>query len=92
MRLSTLRTKQGSVYLLKVIIVIVMIAMIISLLTGLGFLLKDTDKPGSRRTHRVLGIRVGLAITLMVLIGYGLATDQLAISAPWHNPSAGTAP
>lgn len=71
--------------MLKVIIFILLLAMIVSLFTGLNFLFKDSDKPESRRVLWALGIRVGLAITALGLIYFGLETGQLELSAPWHN-------
>lgn len=73
--------------MLKVLIFLVMIAMVISLFSGLVFLFKDSNRPESKRTLYALGIRVSLAITLLLLIGYGLYTGELGVHAPWHNPS-----
>ena len=72
--------------MLKVLILVVLIAMVISLFSGLVFLFKDSNTPGSKRTLYALGIRVSLAITLLLLIGYGLYTGELGVHAPWHNP------
>ncbi len=71
--------------MLKVIIFILLLAMIVSLFTGLNFLFKDSGKPESRRVLWALGIRVSLAITVLGLIYFGLETGQLELSAPWHN-------
>jgi uncharacterized membrane protein len=73
--------------MLKVLIFLVMIAMVISLFSGLVFLFKDSNRPESKRTLYALGIRVSLAITLLLLIGYGLYTGELGVHAPWHNPA-----
>lgn len=73
--------------MLKVLIFLVMIAMVISLFSGLVFLFKDSNHPESKRTLYALGIRVSLAITLLLLIGYGLYTGELGVHAPWHNPA-----
>ena len=73
--------------MLKVLIFIVLLAMIVSLFSGLVFLLKDSGKPGSRRTLHALGVRVSLAVTLLLLVGYGLYTGELGVHAPWHNPA-----
>lgn len=73
--------------MLKVLIFLVMIAMVISLFSGLVFLFKDSNRPDSKRTLYALGIRVSLAITLLLLIGYGLYTGELGVHAPWHNPA-----
>ena len=68
--------------LLKIIIVILFIGVVISLTSGLVFLLKDIDSP-TKRTVYALGIRVGLASLLMMTIFYGLYSGQLGSSAPW---------
>ena len=69
--------------MLKVAIIIVLIAMIISLITGFNFLLKDLGDPTKKRTAYALGVRIGLAALLLILISYGLWSGQLVISAPW---------
>jgi hypothetical protein len=68
--------------LLKIIIVILFIGVVISLTSGLVFLLKDIDSP-TKRTVYALGIRIGLASLLMMTIFYGLYSGQLGSSAPW---------
>jgi hypothetical protein len=70
--------------LLKTIIVILLIAVIASLATGLGFLFKDSNVVGSKRTLYALGVRIALAATLLGVVGYGLSTGQLTLHAPWH--------
>lgn len=70
--------------MLKVIIFILLLAMIGSLFTGLSFLFKDSNKPESKRLLWALGIRVGLAMSVLGLIYYGLQTGQLTLAAPWH--------
>ncbi|HTO56763.1 MAG TPA: DUF2909 domain-containing protein [Pseudomonadales bacterium] len=69
---------------LKALIVFLLIGVLASLFTGLGFLFKDTGKAGSRRTLYALGVRIVFAAALLIAIGYGLATHQLALSAPWY--------
>lgn len=77
---------------LKLLIIIVFLGLLISLGSGLTFLFKDQDKPGSRRTWNSLSIRLALAVVLMVLIVYGVYTGQLRSQAPWdHQPSAAPA-
>lgn len=75
---------------LKIAIVILFIAVVISLSSGLTFLLKDIDKSGSKRTLYALGIRIVLAATLLTLIAYGIQTGQLGNTAPWgaHHTNA----
>ena len=69
---------------LKALIVFLLIGVVVSLFTGLGFLFKDSDRPDSKRTLYALGIRICFAAALLIAIGYGLATGQLALHAPWY--------
>lgn len=71
--------------LLKVVIVILFIAVVISLTSGLIFLLKDMNVPESKRGLYALGVRITLAATLMATIAYGIQTGQLKNKAPWDN-------
>ena len=75
--------------MLKVIIIVLLIAVIISLFSGLVFLFKDTNTNDSRRTLYALGVRITLASLLMIAIFYGLYTGELRMgtNAPWHNQS-----
>lgn len=66
---------------LKTAILIVFVALLLSLGSGLVFLFKD--KGEGKRTMYALGIRVTLAATLMVLITYGVLSGQLRSQAPW---------
>lgn len=70
---------------LKIAIVILFIAVVASLSSGLLFLLKDMETSESKRTLYALGIRITLAATLIVLIGYGIYTGQLVSTAPWDS-------
>lgn len=70
--------------MLKALIVILLIGVLISLFSGLGFLFKDSGRAGSKRTLYALGIRITLAATLLAVILYGIYTGQLALNAPWH--------
>ncbi len=67
---------------LKIIIVILFIAVLLSLSSALMFLLKDMGS-SSKRTLYSLGIRISLAGLLIACVFYGLATGQLGSSAPW---------
>jgi len=55
--------------LIKVIIVIALIVIVASLFSALFFLAKD--KSGSERTVKALTIRIGLSITLFILLMTG---------------------
>lgn len=67
--------------LLKAIIILLLIAIIVSLGSGLVFLFKDTGS--SKRTLNSLGVRVTLACALVLTIVYGFLSGQLEIGAPW---------
>ena len=71
---------------LKVAIVVVFLALLVSLASGLVFLLKDQGS--TKRTLYSLGARVSLAIILLGLISYGVLTGQLRSKAPWANLSS----
>jgi len=68
--------------MLKIIIVLLFIGVLVSLSSGLVFLLKDIESP-SKRTVYALGVRISLAALLMATIFYGLYTGQLGSHAPW---------
>jgi uncharacterized membrane protein len=72
--------------MLKVIIVLLLIAIIISLFSGAVFFFKDQGS--TRRTLHALGVRITLAILLMITITYGVMTGQLGLNAPWHQRGA----
>lgn len=75
--------------MLKAIIVILLIGVIISLASGLVFLMKDQGK--SRRLLGSLGIRVVLATALMLTVAYGFYSGQLKVGAPWDAHKYGPA-
>ena len=68
--------------LLKVIIVILFIGVVASLFGGLNFLVKDMGNSKKRLLY-ALGIRIGLAATLLAVIIYGTYSGQLSSTAPW---------
>ena len=76
--------------MLKVVIVILLICVILSLMSGLVFLFKDTGKPNSRRLWYALGVRITFATLLLMTIGYGFYTGELrmGLNAPWHGSGA----
>ena len=61
---------------LKILIVVVFLAMLVSLATGVGFLLRDDTR--SRRLLVSLKIRVALAALLIALLFYGFYFGGLA--------------
>ena len=69
--------------LLKTIIVVLFIAVLISLFSGLNFLVKDLGN-SKRRLLVALGTRITLAALLLgSTIAYGIFTGQLGSTAPW---------
>ncbi len=69
--------------MLKVAIVILMLALVVSLGSGFYYLMVDQGDKEKRRTFHSLGVRLTLAVTLLVLITYGVATGQLGHRNPW---------
>ncbi|MEH6358095.1 MAG: DUF2909 family protein [Pseudomonadales bacterium] len=67
---------------LKPIIAILFIAILISLVASVIFLMKDQGS--TNRTRTLLGIRVVLAVLLLACVSYGLWSGDLTLSAPWH--------
>ena len=76
--------------LLKFLIVVFMLALVASLGSGFYFLMIDQGDKTKRRTFHSLGTRLGLALGLMGLIIYGVATGQLGNRTPW-DPGPGAA-
>ena len=68
--------------LLKVVVVILFIGIIVSLSSALVFLMKDVGN-SKRRTLYALGIRVSLAVLLLLTISWGVYSGQLGSKAPW---------
>lgn len=66
---------------IKVIIVLLFIALLVSLFSGYVFLIKDQGT--TRRTWHSLTVRLVLAVLLMGVLIYGVYTGQLASQAPW---------
>lgn len=69
--------------MLKIAIVLLMIALVASLGSGFYYLMTDQGDRNSRRTFHSLGVRLTLAIILVGLIVYGVASGQLGHRNPW---------
>ncbi|ALI01549.1 twin transmembrane helix small protein [Pseudomonas sp. FW306-02-F02-AA] len=67
--------------MLKAAIVLMLIATVVSLFSGLFFLVKDDSS--SKRLVTALSVRVGLAAITVGLIAWGFFSGQLVSSAPW---------
>ena len=67
--------------MLKAAIVLMLIATVASLFSGLFFLVKDDA--GSTRLLRALTLRVAFAVITLALISWGFFSGQLVSHAPW---------
>ena len=70
--------------MLKTLIFIDVFLIMVSLGSGLYFLIVDQGKPESKRTVYSLGFRVALAAILIMLVTIGLITGELGNSVPWE--------
>jgi hypothetical protein len=73
---------------LKFLIVLLLLALLVSLGAGFYFLMVDQGDIRKRRLFNSLGIRLTLAVTLMVLIVYGVSSGKLRSQAPWERHGA----
>jgi uncharacterized membrane protein len=67
--------------MLKAAIVLMLIATVVSLFSGLFFLVKDDSS--SNRLVIALSVRVALATVTVGLIAWGFFSGQLVSTAPW---------
>ena len=67
--------------MLKTAIVLMLIATVISLFSGLFFLVKDDSS--SNRLVIALSVRVALAVVTVGLMAWGFYSGQLVSHAPW---------
>ena len=78
--------------MLKTVIVLLMIALVASLASGLVFLMSDQGNPQKKRLFTSLGVRLGIGACLLLVILYGVMTGQLGHQNPWDpGPSANEA-
>ena len=68
--------------IIKIIVVVLFIGLVISLTSSFIFLLKDVQSDKKRSLY-ALGIRLGIAVMLMITIFYGLSSGHLGSNAPW---------
>ncbi|SEJ72084.1 twin transmembrane helix small protein [Pseudomonas sp. NFR16] len=67
--------------MLKAAIVLMLVATVVSLFSGLFFLVKDDAS--STRLVKALTVRVCCAAITLALIGYGYFSGQLVYHTPW---------
>ena len=70
--------------MLKTLIVLLMIALVASLASGLVFLMSDQGDPDKKRLFTSLGVRLGLGACLLLVILFGVMTGQLGQQNPWN--------
>ncbi|MFT7286444.1 MAG: putative membrane protein [Halieaceae bacterium] len=75
--------------MLKFLIVLLMILLVASLVSGLYFLMADQGDKTRRRTLNSLGVRLCMAVGLIGLIIYGIASGQLGHQNPWDGGPGG---
>ncbi len=69
--------------MLKAAIVVLMLALVASLGSGFYYLMRDQGDAEKRGTLHSLGVRLAIAVVLMALIAYGVATGQIGHQNPW---------
>lgn len=68
--------------MLRALIVLLLVGIVISLVTGFVFFYKDKGR--SKRVMYALGVRVTLAVILMICVFYGFSSGELSMQAPWN--------
>jgi hypothetical protein len=68
--------------MLRALIIVLLVGIVISLATGFVFFFKDKGR--SKRVMYALGVRVSLAVILMICVLYGFSTGELTMQAPWN--------
>lgn len=76
--------------MLKILIIIFMVALVISLGSGLYFLMVDQGDKEKKRVFTSLGVRLALASGLITVVIYGVATGQLGHKNPWDTGAVQT--
>lgn len=65
----------------KVLLVVLFFAAVISLFSGLFFILKDQGQSG--RTVKALSLRVLFCVLLLLALVYGILSGNLTPNNPW---------
>ena len=68
--------------IVKILIVILMIAMLISLFSSAVFMVRD-KKGAMTRSFIALRARVIIAGLLLLTLAYGLYSGQIIVNSPW---------
>ena len=75
---------------IKPLVIILFIALLISLFSGLIFFIKDQGT--TRRTVHSLGVRLVIAAALFGFTAYGLYTGELGNTVEWDTSTHSAAP
>jgi len=70
--------------MIKILLVLLFIAAVISLFSGLVFLVRDSSQ--SFRLINSLYLRVAFCVAILILLGWGFYTGELGNQAPWLQP------
>jgi len=70
---------------IRTIIVALLIALVVSLFSGLFFFIKDQGS--TKRTYYSLGTRLVIAVLLFAVTAYGLYIGELGNQVPWNMPT-----
>ncbi len=69
--------------MLKLILVVLLIAMLLSLAVALKNLFINAGKADQSKTFKWLVIRICLGVAILIVIAIGFFTGELSIGAPW---------
>lgn len=62
------------VLILKILVIIALLVIVGSLFSALFYLIKDQGQRDSTRVVKALTVRIGLSLTLFILLGIGYST------------------
>ncbi len=70
--------------MIKILLVLLFIGAVISLFSGLVFLVKDDSQ--SFRLINSLYLRVAFCVAILALLGWGFYSGELVSHTPWLQP------
>ena len=69
--------------MIKIAIIVLLLALIVSLGSGFYFLMTDQGDKTKRGTLHSLGVRLAIGIAIAAVVLYSIATGQLGNRNPW---------
>ena len=69
--------------MIKIAIMVLVLALLISLGSGFYFLMTDQGDKTKRQTFRSMGLRLVIGLALAIVVVYSIATGQLGNRTPW---------